>query len=159
MDFVALFWKGRYAGEDGAFGAEQDQLVREGWQECARASWHRQPPKGGACIMRRLREPHRVVAPTDEPRKWTEKEIEEIAKRYYWRRAEEELVGSLAQRETAMQAFCYNELLKRNSELQAAIDRVVAVRKKRGRGVAGDPKQEAVQSVLYPLATKEEANG
>lgn len=69
-EYVALTW-GTYNSEvDEEYVKAYDRLTGEGWETVQWATFELSH-KGGACIMRR---------PKDEPRLWTKKEIEKIAK-------------------------------------------------------------------------------
>lgn len=85
FEYVALTWQTHRSQEDPVFGDDMRELLDEKWEEVCRAAL--EPSRiGGACIMRR---PKAEEPSEDAPRMWTEREIEEIAKRYYWRRANE----------------------------------------------------------------------
>ena len=86
--------------------------------------------------------------PKDEPRMWTEGEIEDIARG---------TKGSVLN-DRAMQAGLCGRLERRNEELQAAINVVVSTGQNPG---FRDHLRIAVEEFLYPLATKktETSNG
>lgn len=150
-EYVAIFWKDPVL-EDAQYLADRARLLREGWEEHIRAPaepvWD---IKGGACIMRRLKdEPLVHTAKTVGKaerlgRLWTRVEIEEIARA---------TKGSVLN-ESVMQADLIGSLERCNAELQAAINEVYATSKRSDvRGPRG-PTLRAVRRCLRPLATKE----
>ena len=170
-EYVALTWRTAHANNDDDFRGEKARLYEKGWEleRCAPWSQEGMPRRlaGGACIMRR---------PKDEPRMWTEGELrrfmretltppkwmDEDARRAFVTCQEKELVKSIledAQTEADMQTAYRKELQRRNEELQAAIDEVAQIARQSGEYRAV-PTLQAVQRLLYPLATiKGESNG
>lgn len=101
--------------------------------------------------------PRPTLVSKDEPRMWTEGEIQEIAKG---------TKGSVLN-ERVMQVDLIGRLERRNEELQAAIDEVVDAERHPPGGdlpLAPVPRhylvmRTAIRKHLSPLATKEESNG
>lgn len=159
-----------------------NELIALGWREWLRIRWY-VPQEGHVQVFRR------ELRPKDAARMFTEAEIEEIAKRYYWRRAEKDDCGRGPKDEprlwtieavekyvaacnsgprgdwgwmgppTVMQADLIGRLERRNEELQIAIDEVVAVYRDVSDPGTGRTLR-AVRRCLVQLATKkEESNG
>ena len=146
-EYMALSWGTEDARQDVGFMERRLMLLAQGWEEYCRAIWSG-INHGGACIMRR---------PKDEPRKWTKKEIEEIAKGTQ---------GSVLN-ERAMQADLCGRLERRNAELQAAIDEVVDTERHPPQGrlpLAPVPRhyltmRAAIRKHLSPLASPRKHQG
>ena len=111
-------------------------------------------------IQGALTEPMPESRISSEPRMWTEGGIEEIAKKVLAHG--KDLFESIledAQTEADMQTAWNKDLLKRNEELQAAIDAMVVDAQMPGRR-SYTFLRWAIRKHLYPLATKkEETNG
>jgi len=147
-EYRALSWRTLAWCDDKSFVSSYARLQEEGWEEHIRAYFENDI--GGACIMRRSK---------DEPRLWTEKEIQKIAvMNQRGPRADGGWLGpprpGSALNERVMQADLCGRLERRNTELQAAID--VVVREAKQDGDRAVPTLLVAQRLLYPLATKKE---
>ena len=150
-EYVAVSWRTANAANDDEFVREKVSLLAKGWiiERCAPWSREDMPRKltGGACIMRR---------PKDEPRKWTEGEIQTIFANWEEKtircqelqKRNEMLQGRLSERQETICA------------LQAAVNQVLKVARK-GDLQSGDVLNHAIRQFLYPFVTtaKEETNG
>lgn len=136
--------------------AVRSMFTKQGWEEHLRVPWSDGRPSP-VCIMRR---------PKDQPRMWAERELVELMKRTWLvnpsprQRMKGEGILEDAQTEADMQTAYRKELQKRNEELQAGIDAVVAVLWEPGELTAAEIFQ-LINRHLYDLASttsKEESN-
>ena len=147
------------SSEDGAYAGQcraavrNKELADKGWKNWRMIPWYDSGSVSICVIRRELRH--------DEPRKWTRSELQDVIHEKLddyrvlraWHPTED------AQTEADMQTAYNEELLNQNKELQAAIDEVVNIARRR-QGNAYRPYEDgrvpthkAVIRLLEPLVS------